>query len=87
MPRKPKPAAEEWSAEDCAAVRGSSNFGSVGSQNILSGGYGPVVAVNAPTLIQTDVHPVTNVDLNFANILGSKNVGVCQQIDSSSPRK
>jgi hypothetical protein len=78
---------KELSAEDCAAVRGGSNFGSVGSQNILSGGYGPVVAVNAPTLIQTDVHPVTNVDLNFADILGSKNVGVYQQIDSSSPSK
>jgi hypothetical protein len=59
----------------------------VGSQNILSSVYGSVVAVNAPTLIQTDVHPVMNVDLNFANILGSKNVGVCQKIDSSSPSK
>jgi hypothetical protein len=69
---------KELSAEDRAAVRGGSNFGSVGGQTVLSGGNGSVVAVNMPTLIQTDVHPVTNVDLNFANILGSKNVGVYQ---------
>ena len=69
---------KELSADDRAAVRGGSNFGSVGGQNLLSGGFGPVVAVNAPTLTQTDIHPVTNVDLNFTNILGSKNVGVFQ---------
>jgi hypothetical protein len=69
---------KELSAEDRAGVRGGSNFGSVGGQNLLSGGFGPVVAVNAPTLTQTDIHPVTNVNLNFANILGSKNVGVFQ---------
>jgi hypothetical protein len=69
---------KELSAEDRAAVHGGSNFGSVGGQNLLSGGFGPVVAVNAPTLTQTDIHPETNVNLNFANILGSKNVAVFQ---------
>ncbi len=69
---------KELSAGDRAAVRGGSNFGSVGGQNLLNFGSGPVVAVNAPTLTQTDIHPVTNVDLNFTNILGSKNVGVLQ---------
>ena len=69
---------KELSAADRAAVHGGSNLGLLGGQNLLSGGFGPVVAVNAPTLTQIDVHPVTNVDINFANILGSKNTKVFQ---------
>jgi hypothetical protein len=69
---------KELSAEDRAAVRGGSNFGSVGGQTVLSGGNGSVVAVNMPTLTQTDYHPKTTYDSNVANIDYSKNIGVFQ---------
>ena len=69
---------KDLSAEDLSAVRGGSNFGYVGGQNVLSAGYGPTVAVNAPTLTQTDYHPTTAVESNVANIAYSKNVGVFQ---------
>jgi hypothetical protein len=69
---------KDLSAEDLSAVRGGSNFGYVGGQNVLSAGYGPTVAVNAPTLTQTDYHPKTSVESNVANIDYSKNIGVFQ---------
>jgi hypothetical protein len=69
---------KDLSAEDLSAVRGGSNYGYVGGQNVLSAGYGPVVAVNAPTLTQTDYHPKTSVESNSTNIAFSKNIGVFQ---------
>jgi hypothetical protein len=69
---------KDLSAEDLSAVRGGSNYGYVGGQNVLSAGYGPVVAVNAPTLTQTDYHPKTTVESNSANVAFSKNIGVFQ---------
>jgi hypothetical protein len=69
---------KDLSADDLSAVRGGSNFGSVGGQNVLSAGYGSVVAVNAPTLTQTDFHPKTTIETNVANIANSKNIGVFQ---------
>jgi hypothetical protein len=67
--------------DELSAVRGGFNVGSVGGQQAnqtVFGGFGvgsPVTAVNAavnaPTLTQVDTHPVTIVDLNTNNVVGS----------------
>jgi hypothetical protein len=66
---------KELNGADLAAVRGGSNFGFQGGQSVAGGGVlsigSPVIAVNVPTLTQTDIHPVTNIDLNLANIIAS----------------
>ena len=69
---------KDLNAEDLVAVRGGSNYGYVGGQNVFSAGYGPTVAVNAPTLTQTDYHPKTSIESNSTNIAFSKNVGAFQ---------
>jgi hypothetical protein len=71
----------ELARDELSAVRGGSNFGSVGGQQAsqtVFGGHGvgsPVTAisapVNAPSLTQVDTHPVTVVDLNTNNVAGS----------------
>jgi hypothetical protein len=71
----------EMARDELSAVRGGSNFGSVGGQQanqLVFGGSGinsPVTAVsapvNAPTLVQTDVRPTTIVDLDTNNVVGS----------------
>jgi hypothetical protein len=73
----------ELARDELSAIRGGSNFGSVGGQQanqLVFGGNGinsPVTAVNAavnaPTLTQVDTHPVTVVDLNTNNVLESQN--------------
>jgi hypothetical protein len=71
---------KELAREELSAVRGGYNIGFVGgqtaNQTVLGGGsFSPTTAVNAPvnapTLTQTDVHPFTRVDLDFANVSGS----------------
>ena len=66
---------KELTREDLCAVRGGSNFGFQGGQTVGSAGLlsigSPVIAINVPTLTQTDIHPVTNIDLNLANIIAS----------------
>jgi hypothetical protein len=69
--------------DELTAVRGGSNFGSVGGQQAnqtVFGGNGtnsPITAVsapvNAPSLTQVDTHSTTLVDLNTNNVLESQN--------------
>jgi hypothetical protein len=71
----------ELARDELSAVRGGSNFGSVGGQQanqvVFGGGgiFSPVTAVNAavnvPVLTQVDVHPTTVVDIDTNNIAGS----------------
>ena len=73
---------KELTREELSAVRGGFEFGAqggqtVGAASLLSIGS-PVIAVNLPTLTQTNVNPVTNIDLNLANIIASANTGVLQ---------
>ena len=65
-------------AKSLSAVRGGSNYGSVGGQSVVGLGSGPLVAVNAPTLTQTDFHPVTKFDMDVANVIGSRNTNLFQ---------
>jgi hypothetical protein len=64
---------KELSRKDLSAVRGGSNFLAQGGQFVVGGsGIGnSVAALNAPTGTQTEVAPVTVVDLNTANVIGS----------------
>jgi hypothetical protein len=67
--------------DELSAVRGGFNVGSVGGQQAnqtVFGGNGinsPITAVsapvNAPTLTQVDNRPVTVVDLDTNNVIGS----------------
>jgi hypothetical protein len=68
----------ELARDELSAVRGGSNFGSVGgqqaNQTVFGGGSSVTAidgAVNAPSLTQVDTHPVTIVDLNANNVVGS----------------
>jgi hypothetical protein len=73
---------KELTRDDLSAVRGGSNFGFQGGQYVASGSVlsigSPVVAVNAPSLTQTDYHPVTSTDLNLATVVASANTGIFQ---------
>ena len=71
---------KELAHEELSAVRGGSNFGYVGGQEanqvVLGGGiFSPTTAVNAPvnapSLVQMDNDPVTLVDVNTTNVVGS----------------
>ena len=65
-------------AKSLSGIRGGSNYGSVGGQTVVGTGSGPLFAVNAPTLVQTDFHPVTKFDLDVANVIGSRNTNLFQ---------
>jgi hypothetical protein len=73
---------KELNREDLAAVRGGSNFGYQGGQVVAGGSLlslgSPVTAVNAPSMTQTDFHPVTRTDLNLASVVGSVGTGIFQ---------
>jgi hypothetical protein len=73
---------KELTREDLSAVRGGSNFGFQGGQTVTTGSVlsigSPVVAVNAPSLTQTDIHPVTNTELNLASVVASANTRIFQ---------
>jgi hypothetical protein len=71
---------KELAREELSAVRGGQNLGVAGGQGadqgVLGGGlFSPTIAVNVPvnvpTLTQTDIRPVTAVDLDLANVIGS----------------
>ena len=71
---------KELSRKDLSAVRGGDNALLQGGQAVF-GGFGignAVVAVNTPIGVQTEVKPVTIVDINLANIIGSLGTGVIQ---------
>jgi hypothetical protein len=73
---------KELNADDLAAVRGGSNFGFQGGQYVAGGSLlslgSPVTAVNAPSMKQTDFHPVTHTDLNLATVTASAFTGILQ---------
>jgi hypothetical protein len=73
---------KDLTGEELSTVRGGFNFGAQGGQAVGAGGLlsigSPVIAVNVPSLTQLDIHPVTNVDLNLANIVASAGTGVLQ---------
>jgi hypothetical protein len=71
---------KELAREDLSAVRGGSNFGSVGgqtaNQTVLGGGlFSPTTAVNAPVnapvLVQNDNDPFILVDIDTNNVVAS----------------
>jgi hypothetical protein len=72
---------KELSGKDLSAVRGG-NFALVGglNQGVVQGGgiFSPNtnVAVNAPSVTQTDVRPESN--LNIANVVASANTLLAQ---------
>jgi len=73
---------KELTRDDLSAVRGGSNFGYQGGQFVATGSLlsigSPVTAVNAPSLTQTDFHPVTETELNLATVVASANTGIFQ---------
>jgi hypothetical protein len=71
---------KELARDELSAVRGGSNFGYVGGQNanqaVAGGGiFSPTTAVNAPVnapvLVQLDNDPMTLVDVDTTNVVGS----------------
>jgi hypothetical protein len=71
---------KELSGKELSAVRGGNSALFQGGQAVL-GGFGignTTVALNIPIGVQTEVNPVTIVDLNLANIIGSAGTGVIQ---------
>ena len=58
----------------------ASNAAFVGGQFVVSGGgvLNTTAAINAPTVTQTEVAPVTVVDLNTANVIGSLGTLIAQ---------
>jgi hypothetical protein len=73
---------KDLTGEELSAVRGGFNFGAQGGQTVGAAGLlsigSPVIAVNVPALTQLDIHPVTSIDLNLANIVASAGTGVLQ---------
>lgn len=71
---------KELAREELSAVRGGSNFGYIGGQQanqaVAGGGVlSPTTAVNAPVkadlLYQNDSDPVTLVNVDTTNVVGS----------------
>jgi hypothetical protein len=65
---------KELSRKELCGVRGGFNFANVGGQAIVTAGgsvLSPLTASNSPIVAQSEVHPVTTVDLNTANVIGS----------------
>lgn len=71
---------KELTGEELACVRGGFNAALLGGQAIM-GGFGignTTLGLNTPIVTQVEVAPVTIVDLNLANVIGSLNTGVGQ---------
>jgi hypothetical protein len=74
---------QDLARDELCAVRGGSNFGSVGGQQanqvVVAGGgvFSPTTAVNAavnaPSLTQVDNHAFTAVDIDSNNVVASTN--------------
>jgi hypothetical protein len=70
---------KELTGKALSAVRGGSNFAFVGGQLVAGGGIlSPTTALNAPSVAQSDVAPVTVVDINTANVLASMGTLIAQ---------
>ena len=71
---------KELSRKDLSAVRGGFNAAIVGGQFVASGGgvLNTTAATNAPTVIQSEVAPRTEVEINTANVLASLGTLVLQ---------
>jgi hypothetical protein len=71
---------KELSRKDLCAVRGGFNVALVGGQFVASGGgvLNTTAATNAPIVAQNEVAPVTVVDLNTANVIGSLGTFIAQ---------
>lgn len=71
---------KELTAKDLCAVRGGFNAALLGGQTIM-GGFGignTTLGINTPVVVQAEVAPVTIVDLNLANVIGSLNTALLQ---------
>jgi hypothetical protein len=71
---------KELTGKELSAVRGGFNAALLGGQAVL-GGFGignTTVALNTPIVTQVEVTPVTIVDLNLANVIGSLGTAVGQ---------
>src|SRR5262245_26073127 len=71
---------KELSRKDLSAVRGGFNFATVGGQAVFSGGgvLNNTSATNAPVVVQSEVAPRTEVELNTANVIASLGTLVLQ---------
>ena len=73
---------KDLTREELSAVRGGGIFGAQGGTDVQTSGlnlFSPVTIVNVPTLTALDIHPVTNVNVDVANVIGSALTGVVQQ--------
>ena len=71
---------KELTGKELCAVRGGFNAALLGGQAIM-GGFGignTTLGINTPVVAQVEVAPVTIVDLNLANIIGSLGTAVGQ---------
>jgi hypothetical protein len=71
---------KELTGEELAAVRGGFNAALLGGQAIM-GGFGignTTLGINTPVVAQVEVAPVTIVDLNLAQVIGSAYTGIGQ---------
>ena len=71
---------KELTRKDLSAVRGGFNAAIVGGQFVASGGgvFNTTVASNAPIVAQSEVAPVTSVELNTANVIGALGTFIAQ---------
>jgi hypothetical protein len=71
---------KELSRKDLCAVRGGSNLAFVGGQFVASGGgvLNTTAATNAPIVAQNEIAPVTVLDFNTANVIGSQGTFIAQ---------
>ena len=73
-------ASKELTRKELSGVRGGA-FAAAGGQTLFMAGpslFSPTVAINTPIATAIDVRPVTIVDLNVANIVGSALTAVRQ---------
>jgi hypothetical protein len=71
---------KELTGKELCAVRGGFNAALLGGQTIM-GGFGignTTLGINTPVVVQAEVAPVTIVDLNLANVIGSLNTALLQ---------
>jgi hypothetical protein len=71
---------KELTGKELSAVHGGFNAAHLGGQAVV-GGFGignTTVGVNTPVVPQVEVAPVTIVDLNLANVIGSLNTALGQ---------
>ena len=70
----------ELTGKELCAVRGGFNAALLGGPTIM-GGFGignTTLGITTPVVVQAEVAPVTIVDLNLANVIGSLNTALGQ---------